>query len=79
MIKKLYVSVSAEFDTDGNMRPSMIHLEDGRDIRIKKVKNAVRAASLKAGGQGTRYVCSIGAKDIYLFCEDMKWFVEWSE
>lgn len=76
MIKKLYVSVSAEFDTDGNMHPSVIRLDDGRDIKIKKVKNAVRAASLKAGGQGTRFLCSIGKQDIYLFFEENKWFVE---
>lgn len=76
MIKKLYVSVSAEFDTDGKMRPSVIHLEDGRDIKIKKVKNAVRAASLKAGGQGVRFLCNIGKQDIYLFYEEPRWFIE---
>lgn len=76
MTKKLYVSVSAEFDTDGRMLPSVIHLGDGRDIKIKKVKNAVRAASLKAGGQGIRFLCCIGRQDIYLFYEDPKWFIE---
>lgn len=79
MIKKLYVSVSAKFDTNGNMRPSVIHLEDGRDIMIKKIKNAARAASLKAGGQGIRFICNIGSQDIFLFYEEPRWFIEINE
>ncbi len=73
---KLYVSVSAEFDRDGNMKPSVIHLDDGRDVKIKRIKNVTRAASLRAGGQGTRYICSIGKQDIFLFYEEPRWFIE---
>ncbi|MBO4422818.1 MAG: hypothetical protein J5879_05230 [Clostridia bacterium] len=76
MAGKRYVSVSAEFDSDGNMRPSVIHLDSGQDIRIKRVKNVTRAASLRAGGQGTRFLCNIGRQDIFLFYEGPRWFIE---
>ena len=35
-----------------------------------------RAASLKAGGAGTRYTVRIGRSETYLFNEDGRWFVE---
>lgn len=73
---KTYVSVSAEFDKDGNMKPSVIHLDNGVDIKIKRIKNVTRAASLRAGGQGVRYLCNIGRQDIFLFFEEPKWFIE---
>lgn len=75
-VNKMYVSVSAEFDTDGNMRPSVIHLDSGQDIKIRKIKNITRAASLRVGGQGIRYICSIGKQDIVLFYEKPRWFIE---
>jgi len=37
---------------------------------------ASQAASLKAGGQGMRYTCRIAGKQVFLFCDDGRWFVE---
>ena len=34
------------------------------------------AASLKGGGQGLRYTCRIAGKQVYLFCDEGRWFVE---
>jgi hypothetical protein len=35
-----------------------------------------RAASLKAGGCGVRYLCKIMGTETYIFFEEDKWFVE---
>jgi hypothetical protein len=35
-----------------------------------------RLRSLKGGGLGIRYTCRIRGKQVYLFDEEGKWFVE---
>ena len=57
--RKVYVEVEVLFDIDGRMVPKSIHWEDGRVYHIDKVLDSRRAASLKAGGQGIRYLCRI--------------------
>ncbi len=44
---KKYVQVTADFFTDGRLRPLLITWEDGRKFRIDKIKDIRRAASLK--------------------------------
>lgn len=73
---KIFVSVNAVFDTEGNIIPKKIIFDDGTSIDIKRVTETVRRSSLKAGGTGLRFTCSIGRRKIYLFYEDPKWFVE---
>ena len=73
---KVYVGVDARFDTDGRIMPLSITLEDGRVYGIDRVLDMRRAASLKAGGAGTRYTVRIGRSETYLFNEDGRWFVE---
>ena len=68
---KEYVGVDARFDTEGR-----IIWEDGRVYGIDRVLDMRRAASLKAGGAGTRYTVRIGRSETYLFNEDGRWFVE---
>ncbi|NTU88686.1 MAG: hypothetical protein HGA54_02110 [Actinobacteria bacterium] len=74
--KKQYVEVIARFDEEGNMTPLEIKWEDGRTFEIDRVLDARRAASLKVGGIGVRYLCEIASRQTYLFFEDPAWFVE---
>ena len=76
MNPKVYVSVTAEFGVDGQLRPLTITWEDGRIYEIDRVLDIRRAASLKAGGAGIRYTCRIQGKVTYLFLENDRWFVE---
>lgn len=76
MARKVNVEVDVHFDTDGNMLPIAIKWEDGRMFTIDKVLDVRQAASLKAGGQGMRYLCRILGKQTYLWFENPAWFVE---
>ena len=73
---KVYVGVKARFEPDGKLSPLSIAWEDGHEYEIDRVLNVCRAASLKAGGAGTRYTVRIGRTETYLFLEENKWFVE---
>lgn len=73
---KVYVAVSARFDTEGRILPFSITWEDGREYEIDRVLDVRRAASLKAGGAGIRYCVRIGWTETYLFLEEDRWFVE---
>ena len=53
--RKVFVEVSVIFDLDGKMIPKALRWEDGRVYQIDKVLDSRRAASLKAGGQGTAF------------------------
>lgn len=74
--KKTYVEVIADFDTDGRITPLEIIWEDGRSFEIDEVLEQRRAASLKVGGQGVRYLIRIGGRITYLYHEQPAWFVE---
>ena len=73
---KVYVEVVVEFNIDGKMIPKSLRWDDGTTYEIDKILDERRAASLKAGGQGIRYLCRIHGKERYLFYEKPKWFVE---
>ena len=76
MVRKVYVEVTAKFDTDGIITPLSVTGEDGKVYEIDKVLDKRRAASLKAGGIGMRYTCRILGRESYLFYEEPRWFVE---
>jgi len=75
-MRKVFVDVTATFTKDGNIIPMNFIWEDGRKYEIDKVLDKRRAASLKAGGQGIRYKCRVLGKDVYMFLEDGRWFME---
>lgn len=78
MVQKFFkekVNVIALFTEDGEVIPKFMFWED-KQIEIKSVIEAKQAASLKVGGQGTRYKCKINGKEKFLFREDDIWFVE---
>ncbi|MDE7123951.1 MAG: hypothetical protein K2N83_00485 [Eubacterium sp.] len=72
---KNYVEVTAVFDTDGNIIPKEIKIEDSR-YEVDRVMDIRPAASLKSGGAGIRYKCMIEGRETYLFLEETRWFLE---
>jgi len=75
-MKKVFVEVSVNFSTDGELTPKSFVWEDGRTYEIDRVYDHKKAASMKVGGQGTRYNCRVMGKDVYIFLEDGRWFME---
>ena len=73
---KINLEVIAAFDLDGNIHPKAIVWEDGRVFEIDRVLDVRRAASLKAGGLGIRYLCRIRGKEVRLFNDEGHWFME---
>ena len=76
MVRKVYVEVTAKFDTEGNITPLSVTWEDGMVYEIDRILARRRAASLKAGGIGMRYTCRILGQRSYLYYEEPRWFVE---
>ncbi len=73
---KVFVEVVAKHDLQGNIRPLSIKWEEGRVFEVDRLLDVRQAASLKAGGMGMRYTCRICNKQVYLFCDQGKWFME---
>lgn len=73
---KSFVKVRLDHNTDGTIRPLMFRTDDGPAVKIDKVVDVRTAASTRGGGQGTRFTCRIGGKEIYLFLDGDYWFVE---
>ena len=73
---KTFVKVTAEHDENGQTRPLQLTWTDGRKYGIDRVMDVRQAPSLKGGGLGMRYTWRIMGKDVYLFCDEGKWFVE---
>ena len=73
---KVYVEVTAKFDTDGIMMPVSFIWEDGTVYQIDRIKAKERCASRKAGGTGIMYTVMVDGKECHLFYEFDKWFME---
>ena len=73
---KLFVAVRADHLLDGRVRPLLFRAEDGPACRIDRILDEREAPSLRAGGQGTRYVCRCGERVVTLFHDDLYWFIE---
>ena len=78
---KLYVPVLLFVDRDGRTVPKQIKAGyDGEWLRITKVTDSRRMASLRVGAVGIRYDCVVNIneeqRDVYLFEENSKWWVE---
>lgn len=76
MARKVFVEVFAVFDTLGYVHPLKLKWEDGRTFEVDRVLEVCPAASLKVGGKGIRYTCSIMGRQTYLFLDKDRWFVE---
>lgn len=75
-MRKVYVEVDAIFSTNGEVTPKSFIWEDGRSYKVDKVYDHKKSASLKVGGHGIRYRCRVMGKDVFLFLEDGRWFME---
>lgn len=77
LMNKVYVSVLAEFTKDGRLLSKSFTWKDGSVYDIQRISDIRRAASLKAGGAGTRYTCIINGMESHLYYEgESKWFLE---
>lgn len=76
MARKVFVKVLAEFDETGRLRPRSIVWEDGRQYAIDRVLDICQGVSLKAGGCGIRYTCRIAGRQVFLFQDENRWFME---
>jgi hypothetical protein len=76
MNNKVFIEVTAKHDIHGNTRPLTIKWEDGRIFEVDRLLDVRKASSLKAGGMGIRYTCRICNKQVYLFDDEGKWFME---
>ncbi len=75
-MRKVYVQVDARFTADGKIIPHRIVWEDGKVYTIDEVLDIRRAASLKAGGIGMRYLVRLDRKEAFLWYEEPAWFME---
>ena len=75
-MSKTFVKVTAEHDVDGKTKPLVLVWTDGKKYEIDRVTDARRAPSLKGGGLGVRYTVKIRGKEVYLFEDEGRWFVE---
>lgn len=75
-MKKVFVEVNVKFSSDGQMTPESFVWENGVNYEIDRVYECKNAASMKVGGRGVRYSCRVMGKEIYLFLEDGRWFME---
>lgn len=77
-MSKTFVTVLAQFDTEGNIMPVKFIWPDNRQFSIDRVVDVRMAPSLKAGGHGIRYTCKAMGRQFYMFFDDEenKWYVE---
>jgi hypothetical protein len=75
-MKKVFVEVNAVFSTNGELTPVSFVWEDGVKYEIDRVFDHKKAASLKVGGQGIRFRCRVMGKEVYIFLEEGRWFIE---
>jgi len=70
------VEITAKHDINGNVRSLSIKWEDGRVFEVDRVLDVRQAPSLKGAWLGIRYTCRICNKEVYLFDDEGRWFVE---
>jgi len=79
---KQYIPVLLHITEEGKVTPKQIKAGyEGEWVRITRVTDSRRRASLRAGAVGIRYTCVIDynetQREIYLFDEgDNRWFIE---
>lgn len=71
-----FIGVLAFHNPDGSIKPLRIKWHDGREYMVDRVIDVRQAAALKTGGCGMRYTVQIMGKQVYLFDEEGKWFID---
>lgn len=73
---KIYIAVNEDRLPDGTIFPRVITWEDGVRYEIDSIIDIRKAASLRGGGAGIRYLIRIGETETYMWLEEDRWFVE---
>ena len=73
---KIFVKVFAEHDENGKTKPLALTWTDSKRYEIDRVADVRQAPALKGGGLGMRYTVKIRGKEVYLFEDEGRWFVE---
>ena len=73
-MQKKYVSVNADVDTDGVIRPLRILWDDGRQWEVTKVLHTCSASHNEF--EGIRYTIKIGRALKYLYRDGQRWYVD---
>lgn len=76
---KNFIEVIAKFDLDGRIIPLKVRLNEEEVHMVDRVIDVRPCASLKSGGAGIRYTCTINGILTYLFLEETRWFYEKAE
>ena len=81
---KLYIPVRLHISEEGKITPEQIQAGyDGEWVTVEKVTDSRRRANLRVGAVGIRYSCVVNIngtrRNIYLFDEEGKWFIEVEE
>ncbi|MBR2498493.1 MAG: hypothetical protein IKB67_02140 [Clostridia bacterium] len=76
--EKIYLTVIAEFNAVGGMRPTVITWQDGKRYIIDKIKVVERAPCKSGGVLPVRYTVEICGQTKYLYYErtNERFFVE---
>lgn len=75
-VSKTFVKVTVEHYESGQVRPLLLTWTDGKKYEIDRVTDVRQPPSLRAGGLVTRYTVKVRGKQVYLFEDEGKWFVE---
>ena len=73
---KKYVDMIVQYTENGQIIPLAVRWSPDQLYEIDRVLDVQRAASLRAGGTGIRYLCRIKGRERYIWLEENKWFVE---
>lgn len=76
MSSKLLLNILVQHTPEGKALPLKILWPDGREFEIDRIINTRKAAAMKCGGVGIRYLCRICGKEVPIFEEDGVWFIE---
>ena len=73
---KTFVTVTAVHDAEGKTKPLALVWTNGKQYEIDRVTDVRQAPSLKGGGLGMRYTVKVRGKQVYLFEDAGRWFLE---
>ena len=73
---RAYVRVLLEVDEGGGAKPMRIYWADGRCFDVDRLEDVRRAPASRTGGQGLRYTCRVHGRQVYLYEDGGRWFVE---
>lgn len=73
---KKYIDMIVKHTEEGDLLPLAVWWSTGQLFEIDRVLDMQPCASLKAGGNGIRYLCRIKGQERYIWREEDRWFVE---